>query len=81
MAKETLSENQVAILSPVGRFLWDRLQSGQTFGDLLTALLAEYAVSRDEAEKDIEVFLSELDANQYLVKETSYEKSTPNLRS
>ena len=69
MAKETLSENQVAILSPVGLFLWDRLQSGQTFGDLLTALLAEYAVSRDEAEKDIEVFLSELDANQYLVKE------------
>ena len=69
VAKETLSENQVAILSPVGRFLWDRLQSGQTFGDLLTALLAEYAVSRDEAEKDIEAFLSELDANQYLVKE------------
>lgn len=67
--QDTISKNQMAILSPVGMFLWDRLEKGQTFGDLLTALLAEYDVSREEAVKDIEDFLSELDAHQYLVKE------------
>lgn len=66
---DTIRENQMAILSPVGMFLWDRLEKGQTFGDLLTALLAEYDVSREEAVKDIEDFLSELDAHQYLAKE------------
>ena len=63
------NHSQMAILSPVGMFLWDRLEKGQTFGDLLTALLAEYDVSREEAVKDIEDFLSELDAHQYLLKE------------
>lgn len=66
ISRDTINENQMAILSPVGMFLWDRLEKGQTFGDLLTALLAEYDVSREEAVKDIEDFLSELDAHQYL---------------
>lgn len=65
----TIRENQMAILSPAGMFLWGRLEKGQTFGDLLAALLAEYDVSREEAVKDIEDFLSELDAHQYLAKE------------
>lgn len=69
ISRDTISNNQVAILSPVGVFLWNRLENEQTFGDLLTALLAEYDVSRDEAVRDIEDFLSELDAYQYLAKE------------
>lgn len=69
VSRDTMRENQMAILSPVGIFLWSRLEKEQTFGDLLTALLAEYDVSREEAVKDIEDFLSELDAHQYLAKE------------
>lgn len=67
--QDTISKNQMAILSPVGMFLWNRLERGQTFGDLLTSLLAEYDVTREEAVKDITDFLSELDAHQYLTKE------------
>lgn len=63
---ETIRENQMAILSPVGSFLWDRLNTGQTFGDLMAAVLAEYDVGPDEAAADITEFLSELDAHKYL---------------
>ena len=69
ISREAFDENQMAILSPVGMFLWDRLERGQTFGDLLTALLAEYDVGREEAIRDIQDFLSELDAHRYLEKE------------
>ena len=58
ISRDTINENQMAILSPVGMFLWDRLEKGQTFGDLLTALLAEYDVSREEAVKDTKVYKS-----------------------
>lgn len=51
---------------PVGSFLWDRLNTGQTFGDLMAAVLAEYDVGPDEAAADITEFLSELDAHKYL---------------
>ena len=66
VSRETFDRNQMAIMNPVGVFLWKRLESGQTFGDLLAALLAEYDVSREEAVMDIREFLSELDAHDYL---------------
>lgn len=66
VSRDTINENQMAILSPIGMFLWNRLETGQTFGDLLTALLAEYDVSREDAAADITEFLSELDAHKYL---------------
>lgn len=69
VSRDTINKNQMAIISPIGMFLWNRLETGQTFGDLLTALLAEYDVSSEEAVKDIEDFLSELDAYQYLDNE------------
>lgn len=66
VSRDTISENQMAVLSPVGMFLWKKLEKGQTFGDLMAAVLAEYDVSRDEAAADITQFLSELEAYQYL---------------
>ena len=66
VSQETIEENQMSILSPVARFLWDRLEKGQTFGDLLAAVLAEYEVGRDEAAADITEFLTELNARNYL---------------
>ena len=66
---DTIRENQVAVLSPVGRFLWENLQTGQTFGELLEKVLQTYAVTEKEAAQDIIDFLSELDAHQYLIQE------------
>ena len=63
-----LRENQTAILSPVGAYLWNRISMGQTFGDLLMALLNDYDVGREEAAGDIADFLSALEEHKYLAK-------------
>ena len=43
-------------------FLWERLSRPQTKTELLNALLAEYAVERDEAAADLDAFLTKLKA-------------------
>lgn len=63
---EAFTERQVAMLNPVGTFLWNKLQTEQTFGDLLLAAMQEYEVSREEASADIQEFLTELEALKYL---------------
>ena len=67
VSRDTMRENQMAILSPVGIFLWSRLEKEQTFDDLVAAVLAEYEVDREKAAADITQFLGELDARQYLI--------------
>lgn len=71
---EAIAGQQMAILSPGGRLLWDRLQSAQTFADLLLALLSEYEVERETAAADIHEFLSELDSHKYLMVEKEPER-------
>lgn len=65
--RDTMGENPMAALSPAGMFLWDKLEKEQTFGDLMTAVLAEYDISRDEAAADIAQFLAEMEARECLV--------------
>ena len=43
-----------------GAFLWEKLYAGTTKEEMLRALLEEYEVSEEEAEKDIETFLEAL---------------------
>lgn len=64
-----IAEQQMAILSSVGRFLWDRLQNEQTFENLLLAVLDEYEVTQEEAKADIKEFLTELNTHKYLNEE------------
>ena len=66
VSRDTIGENQMAVLSPVGMFLWEKLEKGQTFGDLMAAVLAEYDVCAEEAEGDIEEFLSELEEHDFI---------------
>lgn len=65
--RDTMGENPMAALSPAGMFLWDKLEKEQTFGDLMTAVLAEYDISRDEAAADIAQFLAEMEACECLI--------------
>lgn len=67
-----IAERKMAIVSPVGKFLWDKLQTRQTFGDLLLSVVREYEVSREEASADIREFLSELKTYKYLIEEKEY---------
>lgn len=44
-------------LNESGAFLWEKLQSPITQEELITALVAEYEISREVAEKDVKHFL------------------------
>lgn len=56
----------IIILNPVSKFLWDELKTEKTFDELLTAILAKYTVSKEEAETDLKDFLTQLTENGLL---------------
>lgn len=66
---DAMMESKMAIINPTAKFLWEKLQSRQTFGDLLMSVLQEYDVTRENAVSDILEFLSELKKYKYLCEE------------
>ena len=44
-----------------GALLWRRLGDGASAAELAARLVAEYGIERDRAERDVAVFLEELD--------------------
>lgn len=62
-------EAKMAVLSPVGEFVWRFLQEPHTFEELLRGLTDEFEVAEAEAAADIVEFLNELDSYGFLLKE------------
>lgn len=56
----------VIALSESGALLWEKLEQGATENDLVEAILAEYEVERDQAEADVNAFVSELNSKGIL---------------
>ena len=56
----------IVVFNPVSYFLWQELQSEKTFDELLAAILENYDISKDEAEKDLNDFLLQLEENGLL---------------
>ena len=52
--------NGVINLNETGAFLWKILQEGATEEQLLNALLEEYEVEKELAEKDVKAFVAKL---------------------
>ncbi len=52
--------NNIVVLNPVSKFLWDELRSEKTFDELVDAVLGKYNIARDEAADDLEEFLDQL---------------------
>lgn len=50
----------VIALSESGALLWEKLEQDATKDELVEALLAEYEVEREQAEADVDAFVSEL---------------------
>lgn len=59
-------ETRMAILSPVGGFLWSQLQKKCTLDDLVLAVTHEFDVTAKEARPDIEEFLQKLQEQEFL---------------
>lgn len=56
----------MAILSPVAGFLWQQLQQGRSFSQLLDAVMAEFEVDEPTAAADIQEFLEQMVRDQYV---------------
>ena len=56
----------IVVFNPVSYFLWQELRSEKTFDELLAAILENYDISKDEAEKDLNDFLLQLEENGLL---------------
>lgn len=68
-------ETKVGILNSVGEVIWKTLQKDSTFQDLLAAVMKEFDVKEEEASKDIEEFLEQLDQYKFLEKRQEEKKN------
>ena len=57
--------SQIIILNEVSAFLWERLQQGTTAEQLASDLIAEFDVTREEAQADLQEFLSMLEESGF----------------
>lgn len=63
-----LDANVTILLNESSAFLWKCLEKGSNREELVDALLGEYAVDRELAERDVEAFLESLEENEVLEK-------------
>lgn len=59
---KTVDFNGIMTLNETGYFLWKQLEKGAEKEDLLKNMMAEYDVDADTAAKDIDRFISQLEA-------------------
>ncbi len=60
VGKTVYDANGLFVLNELGAFLWDLLPQAEDEAALLSAVLAEYEVSAEEAAGDIREFLDKL---------------------
>lgn len=66
-AKGVTNLDMMITLNDTGRFLWEKLTVGAEAADLVAALLAEYDVTQDVAEKSVDAFVAKLKELDFLV--------------
>lgn len=57
--------SQIIILNEVSAFFWEKLQQGATAPALVNDLTAEFDVTREEAEADLQEFLAMLEESGF----------------
>ena len=63
---DTLDLNMMIALNDTGKVLWEALEKGAEEADLVAALLAEYEVSEEQAQKSVASFVAKLNENGFL---------------
>lgn len=58
--------NSVITLNDTGKFLWENLTAEKEEAELVEALLGEYDVDRETAERDVAAFIEKLKENNIL---------------
>ena len=62
-------ESKVIILNSSGKLLWEQLEQGKTMDELLEVMDMNFEVSMEEARRDIEEFIAQLEENGLLLIE------------
>ena len=60
VGKTVYDSNGLFVLNELGSFIWDLLPEAENEEAICRAILAEYEVSAEEAEKDVSEFLEKL---------------------
>ena len=60
VGKTVYDSNGLFVLNELGAFIWKLLPAATNENDIMEAVLREYDVSREEAQKDISEFLEKL---------------------
>ena len=63
---DELDLNMMITLNDTGKFLWEKLESGAEKDELVDALLSEYDVDRERAEKSVDAFAARLKELDFL---------------
>lgn len=63
---EAMDLNMMITLNGTGKFLWELLEQGSDEASLVKALLAEYDVDAETAEKSVAAFVAKLKENDFL---------------
>ena len=58
---------QVSILNEVSSRIWELVDGTRSVGEITEAIVAEYDVTPEQAERDVEEFIQELVENKMLV--------------
>ena len=58
--------NRMITLNGTGKFLWEKLAVGAEKDELVDALLAEYDVDRERAERSVTAFVEKLKDHGFL---------------
>ena len=58
---------QVNVLNEVGSRIWELIDGTLSVGEITETIVAEYDVSAEQAERDVEEFIEELVENKMLV--------------
>ncbi|HID64386.1 MAG TPA: pyrroloquinoline quinone biosynthesis peptide chaperone PqqD [Anaerolineae bacterium] len=58
---------QVTVLNEVGSRIWELIDGTRSVGEITEAIVAEYDVTAEQAERDVEEFIQELVDNKMLV--------------
>lgn len=60
VGRTVYDSNGLFALNELAAFIWELLPQAEDEADILEAILKEYEVSREEAQKDLDDFLSKL---------------------
>ena len=60
LGKDIINFNGMLILNDTGAMLWQLLEKGAEKADLVSAITAEYDISEEEAEADIDAYIEKL---------------------